>query len=148
MLAAAFSPDGRYLATSGHGGEADIWNVEARTHARSLLGHSQPVPQIAWSHDGDLVATASSDGSVRIWDPSTGKDLAAIPEPAEIVEVQWSRDDRTLYTASTNGGFGIIDVRRETRTIDELRAFMTKHTPTASSTGSSSPAMRDDRPIS
>jgi WD40 repeat protein len=129
LLSCAYSPDGAHLASTGHGGEADIWDAETGDHERSLLGHSQPVPQASWSHDGELIATCSSDGSTRVWDAHTGKEVLQIRQRIEVMEVAWSRDDRRLYTTSTQGGIAMWPVPRETRSVEELEAFTAAHTP-------------------
>jgi WD40 repeat protein len=65
----AFSPDGRRLATGGHGGVA-VWDVARRVLDGKVLEHEREVVVwgIAFLPDGQHLATASSEGAVRIWD--------------------------------------------------------------------------------
>ena len=42
------------------------------TARRTLTGHTGGVRAVAWSPDGTRLATASSDETVRVWDPATG----------------------------------------------------------------------------
>ena len=39
----------------------------------TLTGHTDGVTAVAWSPDGTRLATASDDGTVRLWDPTTGQ---------------------------------------------------------------------------
>ncbi len=41
-------------------------------------GHTDPVLSVAWNHDGTRLATASDDGTARIWDPTTGRAEAVL----------------------------------------------------------------------
>lgn len=61
-------------------------------HGRRLVTMSrQPgLGPIAWSADGALVATGSSDGTATIWDASTGRPLKAIRTPAPVTVLQFA----------------------------------------------------------
>ena len=39
---------------------------------RTLRGHSGSIGRIAWSPDGQMIASPSSDRTVRLWDVETG----------------------------------------------------------------------------
>jgi len=74
-----FSPDGRLLAAAGfnqtitlrHSATGELW--------RTLEGHTGRVTCVAWSPDGKEIASGSDDGSIRFWDPSTGKETDSLP---------------------------------------------------------------------
>ncbi|KAJ3331124.1 hypothetical protein HDU76_004033 [Blyttiomyces sp. JEL0837] len=44
-------------------------------HLQSFFGHSATVESVVFSHDGNLVASASDDKTVRVWDLRTGKEM-------------------------------------------------------------------------
>jgi hypothetical protein len=44
-----------------------------------VRGHDGPVTAVAFGPDGSRLATASDDGSVRLWDAATGGEVAACP---------------------------------------------------------------------
>ena len=45
---------------------------------RTLKGHAARVGPMAFSPDGKVLATGADDGSVRLWDPRTGQELARL----------------------------------------------------------------------
>jgi WD40 repeat protein len=71
----AFSPDGRCLAASQRDGVA-IWDLESHALSSTLRGHSARVHAVAYAPGGSNLASASHDGTVRIWDGVTGSILA------------------------------------------------------------------------
>ena len=50
-----------------------IWNVETGERLHELVaGHQGLIVHVDWSVDGTRIATASMDGTVRLWDANTG----------------------------------------------------------------------------
>ena len=69
--------------------------------ARTLTGHTSAIAGVAFSPDGRLLATASSDGTARVWDPATGEHMRTLTgHTSAIYGVAFSPDGRLLATAS------------------------------------------------
>ena len=47
-----------------------------------LEGHAGAVSTVAWADDGETVATAGDDRTIRLWDPRTGRQTAILTEIA------------------------------------------------------------------
>ena len=67
----AFSPDGRALACGTSRGQILQESVGGRALPISLAGHRSSVNSISYDRQGQFLASASSDGTVRLWE--TGK---------------------------------------------------------------------------
>jgi WD40 repeat protein len=79
----AFSPNGTQLASaSGRPGDERAvrrWDVATGTQlGEPLLGHTAMLTWVAYSSDGKYLASASHDGTVRIWNPATGEHLRTL----------------------------------------------------------------------
>jgi hypothetical protein len=69
-LAVAVRPDGKLIATGGDDNVIRLW-TPAGGLVRTLYGHSDAVHALAWSRDGKRLASASADGTLRVWDVET-----------------------------------------------------------------------------
>jgi len=103
--AAAFSPDGRILATAVDGSIA-LWNTATRRQIGTpMTAGPGPAYAVAFSPDGRTLATAGADGTARLWDMATqlqiGTPMTAGPDP--LYAVAFSPDGRTLATAGADG---------------------------------------------
>ena len=108
----AFSADAGKLLTWGNDGRIILWNRDSDQGRWSNVGefiHARPVKYATLSPDGLLVASASDDGAVRIWDLKRHSPLA-VPlihwtsngSLAEPQNVSFSPDGLSLFSASLN----------------------------------------------
>jgi WD40 repeat protein len=97
-----FSPQGRRIVT-GDRNAAHVWNAHSGVKIASLLGHTGPITDAAFSPNGRLVVTASDDGTARVWDAGTGELLDSVRQGRAGYASQVSFDatgTRVLVTGS------------------------------------------------
>jgi WD40 repeat protein len=106
----AFSPDGRQLALAVEKTVAAIHDAATGLELHRLGGHQDFVSAVVWSPKGDVLATGSRDGTVRLWDPATGNQTANLDADDHVEGLQWQADG-TRIAAVTSRGSGTGQVR-------------------------------------
>jgi WD40 repeat protein len=109
----SWSATGQRLATSD-GSAVKVWDM--RHAEQPYLRHgTDVVTSIAWSRDGQHLASASLDNVVKIWEVSTGTETSVIREHAAVDSVCWSPDGRRLAVGCRDGSANIWDIARSSR---------------------------------
>jgi WD40 repeat protein len=116
-----WNPDGSRVATGSEDGTAKVWDLEASAAAAAgieiltLEGHAgdlwSDVFGVDFGPDGSLLATASWDGTAKVWDSTTGEELLTLEGHKDRVnEVTFSPDGERLATVSFNGTAKVWDL--------------------------------------
>lgn len=112
--AVAFAPDGRCVAGLGTGWDGGVisavtlWDP-ADGRGRPLFEIARKLDAIAFSPDGETLATGSGDQAVTLWDVATGVRLADLPGLDQpIWSVAFAPDGSTLAAAS-----GVVPTARD-----------------------------------
>jgi WD40 repeat protein/DNA-binding SARP family transcriptional activator len=129
---ATFTPDGRRLVASTVDGSATVWDATGGTRMLTFGPHGPwadpdgadvfaidrlvdgpsgaDILAIDLSSDGELIATASADGSTKVWDATTGDQMFTVRSGPGVNDLAWSPDGDLLATASVEGDAGLVTI--------------------------------------
>ncbi|MBW4466610.1 MAG: TIR domain-containing protein [Pegethrix bostrychoides GSE-TBD4-15B] len=92
------SPNGEQFVSSGGGNTVKLWGADGRL-IHELKGHSARIHRAIFSHGGKLIATASADNTVKVWDAATGAELRTLRgHQDQVYRVEFSADDRMIVS--------------------------------------------------
>jgi WD40 repeat protein len=101
IFSLAFSPDEELLAAGGY--KVHLVNTRSRRIVQTLEHAKGAVISLAFSSDGQLLATASTDGIIRLWQVADGKLASELPKQEKpILSVAFSPDNALLATAGAD----------------------------------------------
>jgi WD40 repeat protein len=124
VRALGFLRDGKRLALAGNQNRFEIWNAQTGSRLQTLQRPDEPdvcftclaVPDSTYlNQNGDLIASGSDNGAVRLWDSATGDCIGSIRTPGERVgALTFSHNGRILAVGLGNGTVEVRDFRSGT----------------------------------
>jgi len=96
-----------------HASCAQLWDLRSGEAVLALSGHTARVVSVAFHADGDMLATASFDATVRLWSVQDGACCRVLEgHSGWVVSVCWSpREAQTLLSASWDGTARLWDAQ-------------------------------------
>ncbi|KRY01590.1 THO complex subunit 3 [Trichinella pseudospiralis] len=111
----AWNYDGTRLASGGNDKNVCSFilndnNELIREH--TFRGHSHQVDQVCWHRSSaDLIASASGDKTVRVWDVRSRKCVATVDTKGENIYLDWSPDGSTIAVGNKEDLISFIETR-------------------------------------
>ena len=113
--AAAFAPDGRRLAVADVRGTTSVWDVGSHARLLGFTAHTGPVNDLAWSFDGNSIATGGSDGVTSVTGITSANEasrrLRLLEHAGGVLAVGFSRDGTLLASGGADRTVVVWDLR-------------------------------------
>ncbi|WP_062355600.1 WD40 repeat domain-containing protein [Herbidospora yilanensis] len=102
VLAVAFSPDGKTLATAGADRTVHIWPMAKGVPGAVLTGHAGAAAAVAWSPDGRVLAVADTT-AVYLWDVAGRRRIRTFDNSSHSPSVAFTPRTNTLAATGSRG---------------------------------------------
>jgi eukaryotic-like serine/threonine-protein kinase len=101
VTCAAYSPDGRRIVTASFDHTGQLWDASSGQILPPPFRHDGNVTHAAFSVDGRQVLTCGSiDGTVRIWDTTTGQEIARVQAGGVVYTAAFSPDGKWVVAGN------------------------------------------------
>ena len=102
------------LASGGPESVVRLWDPKTGKGITKLVGHTDNVRDILISEDGDMLLTASSDQTVKVWSTVAGRCMHTLTMHSDSVWCMYSDHPRleVFYSGDRSGLVAKTDVRR------------------------------------
>jgi WD40 repeat protein/transcriptional regulator with XRE-family HTH domain len=115
LIDVTFSPDSKTLVTTSDDDTAVLWDA-ATLHPRSTLHSLDAIFAATFNSNGSLLATASYDHSVQVWDPGTGSQIERLTGHTDrVLGVGFSPDGSALTSLDFDGHVAFWDLATSQR---------------------------------
>ncbi|MBV9228476.1 MAG: hypothetical protein JOZ18_04110 [Chloroflexi bacterium] len=112
VVVVAWEPNGNRIASAGGDGTVRVWDADEGRSLLTYRGHSRRLARaglpptiynIAWSPEGLRIASAGDGAQVRVWDATTGHNLAIYQGHTgfspNVYALSWSPDGTRIASA-------------------------------------------------
>jgi WD40 repeat protein len=108
VLDMAFSPDGRYIASTPDRFAIRLWEMRTNWYIYEIpTSFTGAVNCLAFSPDGRILATGHYDGFIRLWDVAKGELLLQLSTEGVVERLAFSPDGTLLASGESYRGFAI-----------------------------------------
>ena len=111
-----FHKDGKHFLTTA-GTKAVVWSVDDAAPSGAPIEHpgegDRALRMARFSPDGNLIVTASADGTARVWDSTSRKEVAALKKhEGPVTSARFSSNGKQLVTTGADGLIVVWDTAK------------------------------------
>lgn len=112
----SINPSGEWLAFGAATlGQLLVWEWQSESYVLKQQGHFFDMSKVAYSPDGQYIATGGDDGKVKVWSSSTGFCFVTFTEHSpgsSITGLEFAKHGQVLFSSSLDGTVRAFDLIR------------------------------------
>jgi WD40 repeat protein len=102
-LSVTFSPNGKFLATSGTNGRIFVWEISTDRPFSIHKGHTSWICSVAFNPSAQILASASFDQTIKLWDVNSSHCLRTLQGHKDwVYAVSFSHNGEVLVSSSAD----------------------------------------------
>jgi WD40 repeat protein len=90
-------------------GNIGVYDASTLQKLRTLSGQTGTIRRVAFSPDGQLIASGGDDNSALLWSADTGQAYFSFRANGPVVALAFNSDGRTLIVSAVDGGIYLVD---------------------------------------
>ncbi|MFL6567935.1 MAG: hypothetical protein ACJ8LI_02110 [Chthoniobacterales bacterium] len=111
-----FKKDQKHFLTTA-GTKATVWSVDEPDPSGAAIEHpgegDRALRMARFSPDGNVIVTAGADGTARVWDSASRKEIATLKKhEGAVTSVRFSADGKLLVTTGADGAIVVWDTAK------------------------------------
>ncbi|HSU53695.1 MAG TPA: c-type cytochrome domain-containing protein [Candidatus Dormibacteraeota bacterium] len=104
VLTSDIRPDQTQIAFGGPTRLVKLYSIKAATVQQKLKKHTDWVTAVAYSPNGEMLASADRNGGICVWDPDNAQEIHTLAgHKAAVTGLAWRGDSKVLASASEDG---------------------------------------------
>jgi WD40 repeat protein len=104
VLSADLRPDQSQVALGGPGRLVKIFSTKTGELQHKIKKHTDWVTAVAFSPNGQILATGDRNGGLSLWDPDSGQELFTLPShKSAVTALNWRADSKLVASCSEDG---------------------------------------------
>lgn len=113
---AAWSPNGKYLASCGRSQEIEFWNATTGEKLKSIRTPAQTVNNVVFDPTGRRIVSDSGTTTIQVWDVTSGKQACVLQcKDRTVGDLAFSPDGKELASGSASGEINFWNLRTQQR---------------------------------